>query len=71
MFQKTMEKKMKNVWLQSCFINISGWPNKFISDNQFGKTIIILNKQYKSFCKCKVRWVSLKNNIVKCFIIIK
>lgn len=36
---------MKEVWLGSCFINISGQPNKFIPDNWFGEAIIILNKK--------------------------
>lgn len=36
---------MKKTWLKSCLINIIGWPNKFILNNCFGKTIIILNKK--------------------------
>lgn len=36
---------MKDAWLQSCLINIFRQPNKFVSDDQFGETIIILNKK--------------------------
>ncbi len=43
-FKKLWKKEMKDLWLYSCFINIFKWPNKFVSDDQFAKTIIILNK---------------------------
>lgn len=36
---------MKDAWLESCLINISGRPNKFVPDNRFGETIIMLNKE--------------------------
>ena len=36
---------MKEAWLYSCLINISGQPNKFVLNNRFGKTIIMLNKE--------------------------
>lgn len=35
---------MKKAYFKSCLINISGQPNKFVSNNWFGKTIFILNK---------------------------
>lgn len=44
-FKKLWKKEIKDVWLQSCLINISRRPNKFVSDDQFGETIIMLNKQ--------------------------
>lgn len=36
---------MKETWLKSYLINISGQPNKLILDNQFDEIIIILNKK--------------------------
>ncbi len=36
---------MKNTWLYYCLINIFGRPNKFVLDDWFGETIIMLNKQ--------------------------
>lgn len=36
---------MKEAWLESYPINITGYPNKFVPDNCFGETIIILNKK--------------------------
>lgn len=35
---------MKEAWLKSCLINISGRPNKFVPEDRFGETIIMLNK---------------------------
>ena len=45
MFQKAWKNEIENSWLQSCLINISGRPNKSISDDWFDKTMIMLNKQ--------------------------
>lgn len=36
---------MKQIQLKSYLINITGWLNKFVPDNCFGKTFIILNKK--------------------------
>lgn len=36
---------MKDAWLKSCFINISGQLNKFVPNNWFDETIIMLNKE--------------------------
>lgn len=44
-FKKIWKKEMKEAWLQSCLINISGRPNKFVPDDRFGETIIMLNKE--------------------------
>ena len=44
-FKKLWKKEMKEAWLHSCLINISGRPNKFVPDDWFGETIIMLNKE--------------------------
>ena len=44
-FKKLWKKEMKEAWLHSCLINISSQPNKFVPDNRFGETIIMLNKE--------------------------
>lgn len=45
---------MKDALLESCLINISGWPNKFVPNDWFGETIIILNKKnINSFANAK------------------
>lgn len=44
-FKKLWKEEMKEVWLQSCLINISGRPKKFVPDDRFGETIIMLNKE--------------------------
>lgn len=44
-FKRLWKKKMKEIWLRFCLINISGWSNKFAPDNRFGETINILNKK--------------------------
>ena len=44
-FKKLWKKEMKEAWLHSCLINICGQLNKFVPDNRFRKTIIILNKK--------------------------
>lgn len=36
---------MKKTLFKSCFINIFGRPNEYISNNWFGETIIIMNKE--------------------------
>lgn len=43
--KKLWKKKIKDAWHYSYFINISGRQNKFVPDNSFEKTIIILNEQ--------------------------
>lgn len=43
-FQKTIKKEIKDVWLYFYLINISEQLNKFISNNWFEKTIIKVNK---------------------------
>lgn len=44
-FKKLWKKEMKETWLYSCLINISGRLNKFVLDDRFGETIIMLNKE--------------------------
>ncbi|MCJ1343041.1 hypothetical protein MMC31_001230 [Peltigera leucophlebia] len=44
-FKRLWKKEMKDAWLESCLINISGWPNKFIPDDRFDEIIIMLNKE--------------------------
>lgn len=39
------KKDFKQAWLNYCVINLSGGKDIFIADNQFSKTIIILNKE--------------------------
>lgn len=68
-FKKLQKKKMKNVQLQSYFINIFEQLNKFIPDNQFRETIIILNTQnINSFINAKsnefFQKIILQNNLL-------
>lgn len=44
-FKKLQKKEIKKLRLESYLIIISGRPNEFIPDDQFDKTIIILNKK--------------------------
>lgn len=44
-FKRLWKKKIKEAQLEFCLINISGWLNRFIPNNWFNKTIIILNKE--------------------------
>ncbi len=44
-FKKLWKKEIKNAWFYFCLINISEQPNKFVPNDQFKETIIILNKQ--------------------------
>lgn len=54
-FKKLWKKEFKDVWFHFCLINISGQPNKFVPDYQFGETIIMLNKQnINSFTNTKL-----------------
>lgn len=74
-FKKLWKKKIKKAWFRSYLINISGWSNKFVSDNQFRETIILLNKKNinpsanaksdKFFCKSILQNVLLLYNSKK------
>lgn len=45
MSQTPMEEDFKQAWLDYCVINLSASKDTFIADDQFGKTIIMLNKE--------------------------
>lgn len=44
-FKRPWKKEIKKAWLKSCLINITSRLNKFVSNNCFSETIIMLNKK--------------------------
>lgn len=43
--KKLQKKQIKETWLEFCLINIFIQPSKFLSNDMFSKTIIVLNKE--------------------------
>lgn len=71
-FKKLWKEEIKEAWLQSCLINISGQSKKFVPDDRFGKTDIMLNKEnINPSANAKSDEFFLENGVAQRFISVK